>query len=183
MKKILGIMLAIVFFAAPALTFAQVDAAAGSIKMGVHLDVSYLLSGESNEDPDEDEIGWTGYDSVNLQDVIIELNGKVGDRISFLIIQALVVENWTANVVDPVAGVSGPVIDIHKDLAVPPIPLEAWINFKIIDQLGFKFGKQITPTLVANTGAHVAAVIHTVNPPLIAQNSFGLSGLASDSSG
>jgi len=180
MKKLLGIILAIVFLVAPALTFAQVEAAAGSMKFGAHVDVSYLVSGEDNKDPDLDEIGWAGYDSVNLQDVIIDLNGKIGDRVSYRILQALVVENWVANVIDVSAvDLIGPVMDIHKDLGMPPLPLEAWINVKIIDQLGFKFGKQITPTLIANTGAHIADVIHTVNFPLIAQNSYGLNAIAS----
>jgi len=183
MKRMLGIILAIVFLVAPAITLAQVDAAAGSMKFGAHVDVGYYVSNESNKDPDADEIGWRGYDTVNLQDVIIDLNGKVGDRVSYRILQALVVDAWDGGMSAPAPGppAIGPIANIGRSPYTPDLPLEAWINIKIIDQLGFKFGKQITPTLIANTGAHLADVIHTVNSPLIAQNSFGLAELRSDS--
>ena len=183
MKRMLGIILAIAFLVAPAITLAQVTTAAGSMKFGAHVDVGYYVSNESNKDPDADEIGWRGYDTVNLQDVIIDLNGKVGDRVSYRILQALVVDAWDGGMSAPAPGppAIGPIANIGRSPYTPDLPLEAWINIKIIDQLGFKFGKQITPTLIANTGAHLAKVIHTVNSPLIAQNSFGLAELGSDS--
>ena len=55
--------------------------------------------------------------------------------------------------------------------AASAAPQEAYLDFKIINQLKFRFGKQVVPTLLANTPVHDMGVVHTALQPLIAENS------------
>ena len=43
---------------------------------------------------------------------------------------------------------------------------------KVIDQLSFRIGKQMTPTLLANTPVHMANTAFTTNMPLIANDAL-----------
>ena len=185
MKKLLGIMIALLIFAAPmAKLYAQVEAVAGSLKLGVHLDTSYQWSGESKKNPklyyDHVDIHWPGYDSVNVGDVALEVSGKVGDRISFKILEALVSDVVVASMDASLLG-AGPTVDIHHETDTTATTLEAYIDIKIIDQLKLRVGKQLTPTLLANTGIHQSNVFHSANAPLIANRTTGFNEIMVDS--
>ena len=177
MKKLLGIMIALLIFAAPmAKLYAQVEAVAGSLKLGVHVDTSYRWSGESKKNPkmyyDHVDFHWTGYDSVNVGDVALEVTGKVGERISFKILEALVTDVTVATPGDDMTGASH-TVNMYHMADTTATTLEAYIDLKIIDQLKFRVGKQLTPTLLANTGIHQANVFRTANAPLIANRTHG----------
>jgi len=169
MKKLAGLIFALLIFVAPLAIYAQVEATAGSMKIGAHLDTTFRWSPESNKDPAIDEIYWKGYESVTGQDLFLEITGKIGDRVSYKILEGLVWETWNPGITTYVVG--APDLDIYVKPNAYAYPLEAYAEFKVIDQLKFRFGKQLTPTLLANTGVHQMDVIHTANPPLIAQNS------------
>jgi len=176
MKKLLGILFALLIFAAPLAMNAEIEATAGSMKIGVHMDFTYRWSGESNKDPESDEIGWKGYDTFSAGDLFIEVTGKVGDRISYKILEGLVYADWVPDIDSESA--NGLILSMMPEpmttyggLFVAPI--EAYVDFKVIDQFKARFGKFIVPTLIANTGVHQADVIHTANPPLIANRGMG----------
>jgi len=169
MKKLAGLIFAVLIIVAPMAVYSQVEATAGSMKIGVHMDTTFRWSPESNKDPDLDEIYWAGYESVTMQDLFLELSGKIGDRVSYKILEGLVWEVWNSDVTTYAIGV--PDLDMQVTPAAVVVPEEAYVDFKIIDQLKFRFGKQVTPTLLANTGVHQMDVVHTPNQPLIAQNS------------
>jgi hypothetical protein len=157
--------------------YAQVEAVAGSLKIGAHVDTAYRWSGESKKHPicgsDYCDVGWVGYDSVNMGDVYVELTGKVGDRISFKILEGLIGDNVTGSLTDGALLGQGPTLDIHNEPFTTPFTMEAYIDIKVIDQLKFRMGKQITSTLLANTGVHKSSVVHTANAPLIANGVIG----------
>jgi len=178
MKKLLGIMIALLIFAAPMAMYAQVEAVAGSLKIGAHLDASYQWSGESKKHPGAGEIGWNGYDSVNMGDVYVELTGKVGDRITFKILEGLVADSVDASgVLYCTMYTCVGFADIHNAPFSHPFTAEAYIDIKIIDQLKFRVGKQITPTLLANTVVHQSKVIHKAKAPLIANGTYAFNEL------
>jgi len=183
MKKLLGIMIALLIFAAPLAMYAQVEAIAGSLKIGVHLDTSYRWSGEAKKHPKvysdgKQDIHWAGYDSVNVGDVALELTGKVGDRISFKILESLVRDTIFADMGSPMPG-APLTADIHNQPDTTATTLEAYIDIKIIDQLKIRVGEQLTPTLLCNTLIHESRVIHTLNAPLIANRSVGFNQVLS----
>jgi len=174
MKKLLGIMIALLIFTAPMATYAQVEAIAGSLKIGAHVDTAYHWSGKSKNHPGAWEIGWEGYDSVNVGDVYVELVGKVGDRITFKITEGLVKDVVDGgSMIMCVMGTCAGFVNMQNVPMAHPFTLEAFIDVKIIDQLKIRVGKQITPTLLANTGVHKTGVVHTANAPLIANGSRG----------
>lgn len=177
MKKMPGILIAFLALAAPMVTQAQVESIAGSLKIGAHIDAAYRWSGESKKNPvfgsDSWEIHWPGYDSVNMGDVYVELAGNIGDRVSFKILEGLVSDHVTTSFTSPGLPGSGPTLDIRNKPDLKPFTLEAYIDVKVIDQLKFRVGKQITPTLLANTGVHKSSVLHTANYPLIANGVVG----------
>jgi len=176
-------MIALLIFAAPMAMYAQVEAVAGSLKIGVHLDTSYQWSGESKKNPklyyDSVDVHWPGYDSVNIGDVALEVAGKVGDRISFKVLEALVTQTSVASLDASMLG-AGPTLDIHNEVDTHAVTLEAYIDVKIIDQLKIRVGKQLTPTLLANTGIHQANVFHSANAPLIANRTVGFNEIMVD---
>jgi hypothetical protein len=170
MKKLRGLMFALVLIAAPLATYAQVEANAGSMKLGVHMDIDYLWSQNNQHDPQfsggKQELGWEGYDSFTAENLDLEVTGKVGDRVSYKILEALVYSY-------PSAGHSGEVVSIMTAPRVYALPLEAYTDLKVIDQLKFRIGKQMAPTLIANTPVHMANVAFTTNMPLIANDANG----------
>jgi len=174
MKKLLGIVFAALVMAVPVAALGQVEANAGSMKLGMHFDTTFRWSPESQKNPDLDEIHWVGYESVTGQDVFLELTGKLGDRISYKILEGLVWEAWV-----PDFNPGTRTVDIYVRPIPLALPFEAYADFKIMDQLKFRFGKHLTPTLLANTGVHQMKIIHTANAPLIAETSsnFGPTGL------
>jgi len=177
MKKLLGILFGILIFAAPLAMRAEIEATAGSMKVGVHMDFDYRWSGESNKDPDYQEFGWKGYDSFSAGDLFLELTGKVGDRINYKILEGLVYADWVPDIDSKSA--NGSIVSIMPEPMTTPggglfvAPIEAYVDFKAIDQLKIRVGKTVIPTLLANTGVHQADVIHTANPPLIANRGMG----------
>jgi len=174
MKKLPGIVFAAVLFA-PMVAFAQVESTAGSMKIGAHLDVSYRLSNESNKNPEADELAWAGYDSVTMQDVFLELSGAIGDRVSYKVLQGLIREQWSPP--QALLTGAGTTINFFIQPQAQSLPLEAYVDLRILDQIKLRFGKQIVPTIIANTGVHQMKIIHTVNPPLIAQTSTSVGPL------
>ena len=166
MKKLLGLMFALVLIAAPLATYAQVEANAGSMKLGVHMDIDYLWSQNNQHQPTGHELGWEGYDSFTAENLDLEVTGKVGDRVSYKILEALVYSY-------PSAGHSGEVVSIMTAPRVYALPLEAYTDLKVIDQLKFRIGKQMAPTLIANTPVHMANMAFTTNMPLIANDALG----------
>jgi len=176
-------MIALLIFAAPLAMYAQVEAVAGSLKLGVHLDTAYRWSGESKKNPqfflDHQDIHWPGYDTVNIGDVALELTGKVGDRISFKILEALVQDSNSVLSPGGMPG-AGMTLGINPEPVFGAATLEAYIDIKIIDQLKFRVGKQLTPTLLANTGLHQSNVFHTANAPLIANRTIGFNEILVD---
>jgi len=180
MKKLLGILFALLIFAAPLAMNAEIEATAGSMKVGAHMDFTYRWSGESNKDPESDEIGWIGYDTFSAGDLMIQITGKVGDRISYKILEGLVYGTFEPIVENPSGvwfpGQWGVIIakpGTTSDGGLLVAPLEAYVDYKVIDQLKIRVGKTVVPTLIANTGVHMADVIHTANPPLIANRVLG----------
>jgi len=192
MKKLSGILFAALIFAAPLAMYAEIESTAGSMKVGVHMDISYRWSGESNKDAaepgHEDEIGWLGYDTFSAGDIMIEITGKIGDRLTYKILQGLVYGDFV--MMSPTLegemgglpkmpwgpGDSGVIMAMPKTNPTMDVfiqPMEAYSDFKVIDQLKVRFGRSVIPTLLANTGVHRANVIHTANPPLIANRVFG----------
>ena len=166
MNKLGGLLFALVLIAAPFAGFAQVEANAGSINLGIHIDLDYRWSAKSLEKAGPGEIRWPGYSSITGQDVFFELSGQAGDRLSYKVLEGLVPETWTATY-------SGQTLDIHVQPTVKAAPLEAWVELKALDQLSFRAGEMIAPTLFASTGVHMANVIHTVNAPLISSPVLG----------
>ena len=69
MKKLFGLIFALVLVAVPLTGFAQVQVSAGSMKIGVHLDVDYRWSAKSNEDGAGSKIYWDGYDTITAQNL------------------------------------------------------------------------------------------------------------------
>ena len=166
MKKFWGIMAVICLSVLPGAAHAQVETIAGSMQIGVHFDLDYRWSGESQKNPSGGEIHWNGYDSITGQNFFVELKGKVGDHVSYKVLEGLVTENW-------VGSFDGTNMDIHVEPEVLAAPMESWMEFRVVDQLNFKVGKMVPPTLFANTGVHEASVVHTANQPLIASPILG----------
>jgi len=200
MKKLLGILFAVLIFAAPLAMNAEIEATAGSMKVGVHMDFTYRWSGEINKNPDSDEASWKGYDTFSAGDLMIQLTGKVGDRISYKILEGLVYATFEPDFGFENRG-EGPVINIWPKpmsqscggqqvqvatgqaltdsvggccCGLVTAPLEAYVDFQAMDKLKVRVGKTVIPTLIANTGVHQADVIHTANPPLIADRIMGI---------
>jgi len=184
MKKLLAILFGIVVFVAPMIMSAQqIESGGGSMKIGVHINASYRWSGEDNKHPEPDEIGWYGYDTFSAGDIMIEITGKIGDRVSYKILQGLVFEDFmilspeTDLLKQPFGpGQTGTIVATPKSTATQSLfvqPMEAYIDLKVIDQLKVRIAKSVAPTLLANTGVHQAKVIHTANPPLIANRVMG----------
>jgi len=178
MKKLLGILFAVLIFAAPLAMNAEIEATAGSMKVGVHMDFTYRWSPEINsKNPDSDEHGWLGYDTFSAGDLMIQITGKVGDRITYKILEGLVYGDFEFESVPSEDG--GHVNNIwpqpkYNDDGPLVAPLEAYVDFQIVDKLKTRVGKTVIPTLIANTGVHKADVIHTANPPLIANRIMGV---------
>jgi len=191
MKKLLGIIFGVLILVSPLAMNAEIEATAGSMKVGVHMDFTYRWSGEDKNDPD---IPWLGYDTFSAGDLMIQITGKVGDRISYKILEGLVYgtfqplfsEDGLVIMPMPMYQSSGMVLDgedVSAQIDGDPVssnggsllvaPLEAYVDFKVIDQLKVRVGKTVVPTLLANTGVHMADVIHTANPPLIADRIMG----------
>ena len=171
MKKLVGLTFAMLLITAPLVGFAQVQASAGSMKIGVHLDVNYRWSAKSNEDGTGSKTFWDGYDTVTAQNLDLEITGKIGDRVNYKVLEALVYEFW-----DYQNSKNGFTIQPYPSLvAMGPaaLPLEAYVDLKAIDQLKFRIGEFATPTLIANTPVHMANVVHTANQPLIASSILG----------
>ena len=166
MKKLLGVMIAIMIFVVPMVIRAQVEANAGSMKIGVHFDATYDYSPESHKVPTNNQFGWNGTESVTGQDLFVELTGKVGDRVSYKVLEGLVWEYTYADFGGP-----GTIMSIEERPYAFAAPQEAYVDFKIMDQLKFRFGKQAVPTLLANTPVHDMDVVYTARQPLIASNS------------
>jgi len=181
MKKLFEIMTTLFIFAAPIAIYAQAGSIAGSLQIGVHLDASYQWSGSSKRDSRLNykytEIRWPGYDSVNIGDVALELNGKVGERISFKVLEALVMDGTSVIVPDFTLVGAGSTLLIRHKPAVGAKTLEAYVDIKIMEPLKFRVGKQLTPTLLANTGIHQANVFRSANAPLIANRAVGTNQL------
>ena len=167
MKKLLGLMFALVLIAAPLATYAQVEANAGSMKLGVHMDIDYLWSQNNQHSPTGNKIGWEGYDSFTAENLDLEVTGKIGDRVSYKILEALVYSS-------PSIGKNGGVFSIQTEPHAYALPLEAYTDLKVIDQLKFRIGKQMAPTLIANTPVHMANTAFTTNMPLIANDALGV---------
>ena len=70
-------------------TYAQVESNAGSMKIGVHMDIDYLWSQNNQHHPTGEELGWEGYSSITAENVDLEFMGKIGDRVSYKVLEAL----------------------------------------------------------------------------------------------
>ena len=150
MKKLFGIIFAMMLIALPLGTYAQVEVGAGSLKIGVHADASYRWA-DKDDDP-----AFAGYDSITGGDLGVILSGDLGDKVSWKITEVLVATY---------------INDAHSQVLAPDVyafPFEAYGDLKFMDLLTIRIGQQLTPTLLANTGIHMADVIHTANHPLIA---------------
>ena len=97
LEKLRVILFALLMLAAPLLIKAQVESTAGSMKIGVHFDATYDYSPESLADPDPHQFAWEGNNSVTGQDLFVELTGKVGDRVSYKVLEGLVWETAAAS--------------------------------------------------------------------------------------
>ena len=137
MKKLLGIFAILTLLAIPVGLYAQVEAGAGAIKLGVHIDTGYRYSAESNNNPDSNDVYWQGYETFNVENVILGLSGKVGDKVTWKINEALVL------------GTSG-----------TATLLDANVEWKPIDQVGIIVGRQLLPTALANA-PHMIKILHT----------------------
>lgn len=147
MKKLFGIVFAMMLIALPLGTYAQVEVGAGSLKIGVHADVSYRWADKDKDPP------FNGYDSITMGDLAVILSGDLGDKVSYKITEVLVSTQMVGQELQPVIGA---------------FPFEAYGDLKFMDLLTIRIGQQLTPTLLANTGVHCAKVIKTANFPLIA---------------
>jgi len=177
MKKLLGILFAILIFAAPLAMNAEIEATAGSMKVGVHMDFTYRWSPEINKNPAGDEQSWLGYDTFSAGDLMLQITGKVGDRISYKILEGLVYSTfehdwWFSDDYGVVKNIWP--MPLYNDEGPFVAPLEAYVDFQVVDKLKTRVGKTVIPTLLANTGVHKADVIHTANPPLIADRVMGI---------
>ena len=81
MKKF-GIIALILAIMAPGASLAAVEAGAGDITLFSHIDFVYRSSAE-----DDDE-GWPGYDSYNLEFAVLGIGGRLGDNVDWVITNA-----------------------------------------------------------------------------------------------
>ena len=139
------------------------------MKIGVHMDIDYLWSQSNQHQPTDKEFGWEGYSSITGENLDLEVTGKIGDRVSYKVLEALVYSypEWYND--GP-----GKVSYIYTEAEAEAIPLEAYVDLKVMDQLKFRIGKQMTPTLLANTPVHMANTAFTTNMPLIANDALGV---------
>jgi len=154
MKKLMTILAVLTILAIPVGLYAQVEAGAGSVKIGVHIDAAYRYSPEDNKDPDPDEVYWPGYDTINAENVILGLSGKVGDKVLWKINEAF-------------------------DLGTVPTAtlLDANVEWMIIDQLGLIVGRQLVPTALANV-PHMNKVHHLATVPLMLTGGYNAIAMA-----
>ncbi len=151
MKKMGMVLAGMCLGLLPAALFCQVQPKAGLIEIGAHLDEVYRYSAESNNDPGPDDVYWTGYDTLNTEVLILTLSGKLTDQLDWEFNNAFAWPAWNR-------GVPG------SDFALTV--LDANMEWKIMDQIGLVFGRQLVPTLLSNV-PHQLSVIHTANPPLV----------------
>jgi len=149
MKKVVGLILALMLLI-PVGLYAQVEAAAGSITIGAHLDAAFRYSAE-----DKDK-GWNGYETFNGEALVLGLSGKIGDNLAWRFQEAFVLPTYNQGVVE---------------LILDPTTLEACAQWKPIDQLGITIGRVLVPTAIANV-PHMLKVHHMANPPLIITGGF-----------
>jgi len=148
MKRLMVILAIATLLAIPVGLYAQVEAGAGSIKIGAHIDTTYRYSAEDNNDPDVDEVYGAGYDTFNAENVILGLSGKVGDKVLWKITEAFDLN-------------TGGVATL----------LDANVEWKIIDQLGLIVGRQLVPTALANV-PHMMKVHYLANVPLMISGGY-----------
>ena len=167
MKKVVGLILALMLLI-PVGLYAQVEAAAGSITIGVHLDAAFRYSAE-----DKDK-GWNGYETFNGEALVLGLSGKIGDNLAWRFQEAFILPHYLNSGKSGVyPSTSANVPDITVD---HPVTLEACAQWKPIDQLGITIGRVLVPTAIANV-PHMLKVHHMANPPLIITGGFNNDGL------
>ncbi len=154
MKKVLGIILALALVVIPLGVYAQVEAGAGSITIGAHLDASFRYSAE---DKDKE---WNGYETFNGEALVLGLSGKVGDKVLWKTTWAFALPAYLNS------GASGAAVNVGLNVA------EAYGEWKILDQVGLCVGRMLVPTALANIGIPSVKANHMLNPPLIITGGF-----------
>ena len=171
MKKVVGLILALMLLI-PVGLYAQVEAAAGSITIGVHFDAAFRYSGKDenkvwrdiDDDGTLDQEDWNGYETFNGEALILALSGKIGDKVNWRFQEAFVLPYYLNS------GMSGVYPSTLGELD-HPVTLEACAQWKPIDQLGITIGRVLVPTAIANV-PHMLKVHHMANPPLIITGGF-----------
>jgi hypothetical protein len=178
MKRFVLVLMLIVAVAAPQWAGAQpkeanpVNAGAGSISLLAHID---FVSRYSKADKDH---GWKGYESYNMEAVVLGLAGKIGDNISWIITEEL---NFS--------GVDGAYRTSQADYLMPAAKntnnddsahlLDAQVRFHIGPNFMLTVGRFLPPTSMTWT-PHMMKSLHAINYPLVngsgLQNGMGIPG-------
>jgi len=131
--------------------------------IGAHIDFVGRYSMEDNDKPDEDtpewekmeEPYWGGYETLNMEAAVIYLTGKLGDKVSYAIGEALVMPVYEGDSVTPVPGAT---------------LLDARITWNITESIALKMGRYI-PATSMSVSPHRLSIHHLVDPPMMIKGS------------
>ncbi len=170
MKRNLAILFVLAGLVMPSLTFAQdVNTSAGNISLLAHIDFVARLSPE--DDPNTAN-GYYGYETYNIEAVVIGLAGQLDDNVNWLV-------TYSYGFYGPNAAAAsyagGPVENSAGTL------LDARVNWMLFQTEGFmnsltlSFGRFIPPTSMTFQ-PHMLSNLKVLNYPLI--NGSGFQGLS-----
>lgn len=156
--------MALALLVVPLTLSAQVEPVAGSVTVGVHIDFVGRYSVEDNRDgvggptdPDSkayepDAINWPGYETLNMEAAVVYLSGKVGDKVSWVIGEALTMPAHPVGEVVATGGVA--------------TLLDARIIWNLTDSIALNLGRYI-PATSMSVSPHRMSVHHLVDPPMM----------------
>jgi hypothetical protein len=159
MKNFCLISLALALLVVPLSLSGQVEPVAGEMTIGALVEFAGRYSGEDNTKPDEDTTEWkklekpywSGYETFNMETAVIYLTGKVGDKVSYSIGEALVMPVYEGDLVTPVADAT---------------LLDARITWNITESIALNMGRYIPGTSMS-VSPHRLSVHHLVDPPMM----------------
>jgi len=163
MKKLLllGLFAVLAVIVMPTFAKAEVQAGAGNLVLLGHIDFVARYSAE-----DEDN-GWPGYETYNLEHAVLGVAGKLGDNV-----------DWCITYAFAFTGPFGPLNSAgfgpgsNNDAAGQL--LDARIDWHLMDSVTLSVGRFIPPTSMT-WAPHMMKALHTINYPLI--NNGGLGGM------